>query len=66
MKDAAKSYLVQDGWTKEGRRIMREHTDIFAVNGMPCKYKNEHPDDEACRGCRHRQDSMESGGGGAQ
>ncbi len=52
-KDAAKSYLVQDGWTGDGRRIMKEHADIFAVNGMPCKYKNEHPDDKACRGCRH-------------
>ncbi len=49
------TYQVQDGWTKDGRRIMKEHRDVFVVNGkLPCKYKLDHPGDKKCDGCSHK------------
>jgi hypothetical protein len=47
------TYLVQDGWTEDGRRIMKAHKDVFVVDGeLLCKYKNEHPNDSGCDGCK--------------
>ncbi|MBU2760950.1 hypothetical protein [Acidithiobacillus sulfurivorans] len=62
----AKTYMVQVGWTKKGQRILKEQPNVFAKDGIPCRYKDEHPNDPACRGCKHgaqavKEDSRPSG-----
>lgn len=44
--------MVQDGWTDDGRRIMREHTTHWLPIGCGHSYN---PTDPACRGCKWRK-----------
>jgi hypothetical protein len=46
------SYLVQNGWTADGRRIMIPHKD---VGSKECKYTLERSDDPSCKGCKFKK-----------
>ncbi len=46
-KTLAASYHVQIGWTHDGKRIMREHTDPMSRG---CRY-DKAASDERCVGC---------------
>jgi len=44
------SLMVQDGWTEDGRRIMKEIPFRLSMN---CEWSKEH-DNERCDGCKHK------------
>ncbi len=51
-KEVKSSYQVQDGWTLDGRRIMKDYVSVNSVN---CKYTKENSADLKCGDCKHKQ-----------
>lgn len=50
--DHKPAYPVQDGWSKDGQRIMKMTPDHMS---KPCQY-DLRPTDPACDGCRWRHE----------
>jgi hypothetical protein len=50
-RELKSSYQVQDGWTTDGRRVMREHNFVNSVN---CVYAKATLTDPKCGNCKHK------------